>query len=183
MFADATQGYVIVDLLQTNDTRFTYYTYKDGDAQVAFTYTQSYKDVKVQEELAYAAITADSIEVSAYAPYDNVSGLHRSLFGENYRKEWATPTKLPVIRISEIKGGLTPLKRGGGHQTLSLRLKDKDGKEWVLRSIEKYPDVLLPEQLRETFAKDVVRDAMTAQHPYAPLIVPVLADAVNVPAC
>jgi hypothetical protein len=51
----------------------------------------------------------------------------------------------------------------------------------VLRSIEKYPDILLPEQLRETFARDVVRDAMVAQNPYAPLVVPILADAVKVP--
>ncbi|MFI5131482.1 MAG: BamA/TamA family outer membrane protein, partial [Chitinophagales bacterium] len=181
LFAKAAPGYVIVDVLKTNDTRFTYYTFKDGDTKVAFTYTQSFKDVKVQEELAYAALKADSIEVSAYAPYDKVSGLHRVFLGENFRKEWAMPAKLPIIRISEIRGGLTPYKRGGGHQTVSLRLKDKNGKEWVLRSIEKYPEVLLPEQVRETFAKDVIRDAMTSQHPYGALAVPVLADAVNVP--
>jgi hypothetical protein len=181
LFAKAVQGYVTIDLLKSNDTRFTYYTYNNGSAKVAFTYTQAFKDVKTQEESSYAAIQTDSVEMSAYAPYDKVSGLHRSLFGENYRKEWATPAKLPVIRISAIKGGLTPYKRGGGHQTLSLRLKDKDGKEWVLRSIEKFPDVILPEQFRETFAKDVVRDAMTSQHPYGPLMVPVIAEAVKVP--
>jgi len=63
---------------------------------------------------------------------------------------------------------------------LSLRLKDKEGKEWVLRTIEKNPEVLLPEALRGTFVKNVVIDAMSAQNPYSPLIVPVIADAVNV---
>lgn len=180
LFADATQGYVTVDLLQTNETRFTYYTYNDSGAHVAFTYKQAYQNVKKEEELSYKDITTDSIEVSAYAPYNDVSNLHRALLGENYREEWAAPTMLPVFKISKMKGGLTPLKRGGGHQTLSLRLKDKDGKEWVLRSIEKYPDVLLPEPLRESFARDVLRDAMTAQHPYSSLMVPVLATAVDV---
>src|SRR6185503_14166948 len=175
------QGYVTVDVLKSNDTRFTYYTYTGGGAKAAFTYTQPFKDVKAQEESDFAAIKMDSIEVSPYAPYDRVSGLHRAIFGENYRKEWAAPVKLPVIRISEIHGGLTPYKRGGGHQTISLRLKDKNGKEWVLRSIEKFPEALLPEQLRETFAKDVLRDAMTSQHPYGALAVPHLADAVGVP--
>ncbi|MBC7913123.1 MAG: hypothetical protein H7Y07_03275, partial [Pyrinomonadaceae bacterium] len=100
----------------------------------------------------------DSTMVSAKARYDSVSGIHRFLFGENFRKEWAAPTRVQVIKISEIKGGLIPIERGGGHQTRSLRLKDKSGKEWVLRSIEKYPDVLLPEDLRETFAKDWLND-------------------------
>ncbi len=73
------------------------------------------------------------------------------------------------------------MKGGGGHQTRSLRLKDKQGKEWVLRSIEKYPEVLLPEELRETFAKDWLEDNMSAQHPYSALVVPALAEAVHVP--
>ncbi|MXV50622.1 BamA/TamA family outer membrane protein [Pedobacter sp. HMF7647] len=119
----------------------------------------------------------DSVKVRAHASYNDVSGFHKFFFGENYRKEWAAETTLPVIRISEIKGGLKALERGGGNQTKSLRLVDKKGQEWVLRSIEKFPEVLLPEAIRNTFAKDWVNDAMSAQHPYSALIVPVLADA------
>jgi len=180
LYADDVQGYVTIDLLSTHETRFTYYVYKDGAARAVYNYTQPYRDIKAQEELSYTAITANTIAVSAYAPYDSVGDLHRTLFGENYRKEWAARATLPVIKISEIRGGLTPVKRGGGHQTLSLRLKDKEGKEWVLRTIEKYPSVLLPESLRETFVKDIFNDAMTSQHPYSPLVVPVLANAVSV---
>jgi hypothetical protein len=122
---------------------------------------------------------SDSIVVKAHPEYDSVTKIHRKLFGENYRKEWATPTKLPVIKLSEK--GLIPIQRGGGHQTRSLRMKDQKGEEWVLRTIEKYPEILLPAALRETFAADWVRDAMSAQNPYAPLIVPVLSEAVHVP--
>ena len=121
----------------------------------------------------------DSTVVQAHPSYDSVSRMHRRLFGENYRKEWAAPTKLPVIRLSEK--GLIPLQLGGGHQTHSLRLKDQNGTEWVLRSIEKYPDILLPEALRQTFAADWVRDAMSAQNPYGPLAVPVISEAAHVP--
>jgi hypothetical protein len=121
----------------------------------------------------------DSAVIQAHPSYDSVTRWHRRLFGENYRKEWAAPVKLPVISVSER--GLTPLQRGGGHQTKSLRLKDAKGNEWVLRSIEKYPEILLPEIFRETFAADWVRDAMSAQHPYAPLVVPVFSDVVKVP--
>jgi hypothetical protein len=121
----------------------------------------------------------DSTVVKAHPSYDSVTNIHRKLFGENFRKEWATPVKLPVIKLSER--GLIPLQRGGGHQTHSLRMKDASGTEWVLRSIEKYPEILLPEAFRETFAADWVRDAMSAQHPYAPLVVPVISEVVKVP--
>ncbi|HUP10673.1 MAG TPA: hypothetical protein VM187_00625, partial [Niastella sp.] len=126
-----------------------------------------------------AKAQTDSAIVKAHPSYDSVTHWHRRLFGENFRKEWAAPVKLPVISVSAR--GLTPLQRGGGHQTHSLRLKDAKGNEWVLRSIEKYPEILLPEAFRETFAADWVRDAMSAQHPYSPLIVPVLSEAVNIP--
>jgi hypothetical protein len=126
-----------------------------------------------------AKAQTDSAFVKAHPAYDSVTNMHRRLFGENFRKEWAAPVKLPVIRLSER--GLIPLQRGGGHQTHSLRMKDAQGKEWVIRSIEKYPEILLPEAFRETFAADWVRDAMSAQHPYAPLIVPVLSDVVHIP--
>jgi hypothetical protein len=121
----------------------------------------------------------DSAIVMAHPSYDSVTNWHRRLFGENFRKEWAAPVKLPVISVSER--GLTPLQRGGGHQTRSLRLKDAKGNEWVLRSIEKYPEIILPEAFRETFAADWVRDAMSAQHPYGPLTVPVFSEALKIP--
>ncbi|HTJ11442.1 MAG TPA: BamA/TamA family outer membrane protein [Dinghuibacter sp.] len=123
----------------------------------------------------------DSLLIQANASFDKVGHFHRWLLGENYRKEWSAPTNLPVIRLSEIHGGLIVLQPGGGHQTHSLRLRDKTGKEWVLRSVNKYPEILLPETLRQTFAKDVVTDAMSAQHPYSALSVPVLAEAAGVP--
>src|SRR4051812_13595768 len=121
----------------------------------------------------------DSAVIKAHPSYDSVTSMHRRLFGENFRKEWAAPVKLPLIKLSEK--GLIPLQRGGGHQTHSLRMKDASGKEWVLRSIEKYPEILLPVAFRETFAADWVRDAMSAQHPFAPLIVPELSEVEHIP--
>lgn len=123
----------------------------------------------------------DSVIVKVHASYDDVSKFHRKLFGENYRKEWAMPVKLPVIRLSEICGGLTPVKEGGGMESKSLRLQDRNGKEWVLRSVEKTPDKLLPENLQGTFAIDWVGDEFSGQHPYSALIVPPLAEAAGVP--
>jgi hypothetical protein len=123
---------------------------------------------------------ADSVVIKVHPSYANVTAAHRWLFGKNYRAEWAAEVKLPVIRISEIHGGLIPVKEGGGMQSKSLRLANKQGKEWVIRSVEKTPDKLLPPNLQGTFAIDWIDDAMSAQHPFSALIVPPLAKAANV---
>jgi hypothetical protein len=76
---------------------------------------------------AEAQVLKDSVITKAHASYDHHKGMHRWLFGENYRKEWALPVKLPVFKISELKGGLRPLEYGGGMQTKSVRFADKTG--------------------------------------------------------
>ncbi|HEX5151046.1 MAG TPA: metallophosphoesterase [Parafilimonas sp.] len=181
LFGETAYGFVTADQLINNQMRFTYYTLTDSNVSQSFDYTQPYVNVAMKETAALQTIAGDSIIVAEHASFNEWGKFHRFLLGENYRKEYATPTTLPVIRISSFKGGLTPVKRGGGHQSRSLRLKDNNGNEWALRSVDKYPEVLLPEQLRETFASDWIKDAMSAQHPYAALSVPVVANAVNVP--
>lgn len=181
LFADATQGYVTVDQLTDNSLRFTYYIYDKDTVSQAYTYSLPYQPVKPDEELAAKVIREDSVTVKVHPSYDKPGGFHRFLFGENYRKEWAAPTRLPVFRISEMQGGLKPLQLGGGMQSRSLRLADPTGKEWVVRSVEKIPDALLPAELRGTFARDWLDDVTSAQHPFSALIVPPIANAVKVP--
>ena len=108
----------------------------------------------------------DSIQVAIAPNYDNVSGLHRVLFGESYRKLWAAPVTLKVFYLSKEKGGLTILQQGGGLQTRSLRLRDTSGQEWVLRTIQKYPERALPKNLRATVTKDILQDQVVTSHPY-----------------
>jgi hypothetical protein len=182
LFADATQGYVTADLLTGNTLRFTYYIYTNDTIQQAFAYDVPYK--KIPETITALADTIrykDSVTVRVHPSYDKPGRFHRFWFGENYRKEWAAPVTLPVIRLSEVNGGLKPLQLGGGMQSTSLRLEDKQGKEWVIRSVEKTTDALLPEALQDAFARDWLDDVTSAQHPFAALAVPPIADAVRVP--
>ena len=181
LFQEERQGYVIADQLINNDMRYKYFVYIDSGVKEVFSYTQPYRELAAKIVNPYKVIKADSISIKVHPEYDSVGRVHRFLFGENYRKDYAMETKFPILRISELKGGLKPTQIGGGNQSRSLRLEDKNGKEWVLRSIEKYPEVLLPKGLRETFAKDIIKDNMSAQHPFGALIVPTLAKAVNVP--
>ncbi|WP_231491956.1 BamA/TamA family outer membrane protein [Pedobacter sp. Leaf170] len=177
LFNEMQQGYVVADQLMNNDMRYEYYVYADTGVKRVYSYTKKFEVLTAKERNILKPITADSIIVQVKPEYDSVGRFHRWLFGENFRKEYAAKTKVPVLRISKIAGGLKATQRGGGNQSRSLRLEDKNGKEYVLRSVEKYPEVLLPAGLRETFAKDIIKDNMSAQHPFSALVVPELAKA------
>lgn len=123
----------------------------------------------------------DSITVAISPAYDSVGGLHRVLFGESYRKLWAAPVKMKVFYLEKEKGGLTIEQTGGGLQTKSLRLIDKNGKEWVLRTIQKYPERGLAPNLRATITKDILQDQVVTAHPYSSVTVPPLAEALGIP--
>ncbi|MEO6230024.1 MAG: BamA/TamA family outer membrane protein [Ferruginibacter sp.] len=178
LFALSESGYVKADIMLDNTIRITFYSYHNQAMQQAFVYDKKFTPAtKTVEEMEIPA-TIDSIITTLPGNYDSVSNVHRKLFGENYRKVWATEVKLPVLHISSM--GLTPTERGGGFQTRSLRLQDANEKEWVIRSVDKYPDLLLPKPLVKTFAGSILKDNVTAAFPYAPMVVPVFADAVGV---
>ncbi|HYF33530.1 MAG TPA: hypothetical protein VD993_20540 [Chitinophagaceae bacterium] len=122
----------------------------------------------------------DSVTKPASTRYSNMNFLKRIFLGSNYRKEWATPVKMPVLDIKTIHGGLTPTELGGGQQTKNLRLKDKNGKEWALRSVDKEVEKAIQPHLRKTFVKKLVQDMVSASHPYAALTIPELATAAHV---
>lgn len=122
----------------------------------------------------------DSVTVAANKQYSQVSSLHKFIAGKNYRKEWSSPVHLKVFRIDKQNGGFKILSMGGGKQTESLRLKDKDGHEWILRTVDKDPTGSIPEVLRPYIAENIMKDMITAEHPYGALMVPPLADAANI---
>lgn len=102
--------------------------------------------------------------------------------GTNYRTEWNTPIKVPVLNLSTEHGGLTPVKRGGGKQTKSLRLEDPAGRQYTLRSIAKFiTSKTLPGDLQSEAAADLVSDGVSASYPYAALSIPILCEAAGIP--
>lgn len=97
--------------------------------------------------------------------------------GSNYRKEWSEPVKMAVFNLTAK--GMTITELGGGQQTKSLRLTDKNKKEWVLRTVDKTVDKALV-GLQKVFAKPLVQDMISAAYPYAPLAVGYMAKATGI---
>lgn len=105
---------------------------------------------------------------------------HNFFFGEHWRDVWTTPVKVKVLDINSFAGGLTPIKRGGGFQTKSLRFKGNDNHYWKFRSIGKDPSKTLPEDLRESFADDILQDQISSSYPYGAFVVAPILDSLDV---
>jgi hypothetical protein len=112
----------------------------------------------------------DSISMPFSTKY-KASSSKEFFWGKHYRKEWGTIVSFPVLDMKTFKGGLTPDKMGGGHQSKSLRVIAGDGKEYVLRTVEKDLTPLVPENLRGTFLHRQANDQLSMVHPYGAIIV------------
>lgn len=108
------------------------------------------------------------------------SGYHNFFWGDHYRKEWTTPVRVNNFYLDTAKGGLTPTVTGGGRQTKTLRVKNKNGKEYVLRSVDKNFGQALPDEARGTFMSRIARDQASIGHPFSAIVIPPLAEAAGI---
>jgi hypothetical protein len=127
--------------------------------------------IKAKESIKYT--TNDSIIGGEYG----ASGFKQLFFGSLYRKAWIEPITVPILFLDTTFGGLTPLKKGGGLQTISLQFIDSVGRKYAFRSIDKTPAKALPIEFRINLVKDVTQDMTATQHPYGALFVAELLNA------
>ncbi|MCK4794816.1 MAG: metallophosphoesterase, partial [Desulfobacteraceae bacterium] len=133
----------------------------------------------VSEDAVYPDYS-DSTIVLAPEPTYAAGWMREFLAGSNHRDVWTTPVEVPYFDIGKEHGGLKPVKRGGGLQTTSIRLKAADGKQYVLRSINKDGRRYLPEEIQYTFIAPISQDFLSYSHPHGAFIIPPLADAVGI---
>lgn len=121
----------------------------------------------------------DSLTIIPGTQYE-AGWVHRIFFGTHWREAWTTPVRLPVLDLRSYAGGLTPVARGGGFQTKSLRFQGADGAMYKFRSLDKDPRKCLPEELRESLVADLFQDQISSANPYAQLMAVPLMNAVGV---
>lgn len=121
----------------------------------------------------------DSVIVAANTLYE-ANFLKEVMQGEQYRDVWAAPITVPIAFLDTLNGGLTVVEEGGGKQTHSLELKDNQGIRYALRSLSKDPEKLVPEIAKQLGLENIVVDGVSAQHPYAALVVSELSEAVEI---
>ena len=139
----------------------------------------------------YAPVTGKTKEASVYTtPETETKGFYKFLWGERYRSDYSQKVSAPMVDLDTLFGGLTPVIKGGGHQSNSLTLTNKNGAEYVMVGLRKnalkyiqaiaYKDKYIEGQFDESLAKTQLLDIFTGAHPYAPFAVGTLADAVQI---
>lgn len=184
-FTSALNGYAVLDISKNKNVDVTFYTVSDSVRKAFNSHVLDFSKTPLPPAddtipAVYVAKSADSITIAANTKYAQVSKFQKFLNGKNYRDVWAKPVKLRVFRLKEEMGGFKITAIGGGHQTKSLKLKDKDGKDWSLRTINKDITKILPQGVQNTGAEDYLQDFISSAHPYSPVIVPGLAKAADV---
>ncbi len=106
---------------------------------------------------------------------------YKALWGEHYRKEYSIPVKAKTVWLDTLYGGLSLVKKGGGHQSKSLRLVNPQGKQYVMRALKKsatrflqsvaFKEEYITDKLEDTYTENLVYDFYTSAHPYTPFVV------------
>lgn len=177
-------GFATLEVSKNKNVNVDFYVVYDDSTKKEFTGQvlnfSKLPEIKQDTVLSSATKYKDTINMPASTKYDQPSKFQKLMMGDNYRKEWSVPVNLRVFNINQEKGGLKILSLGGGKQTRSLKLVDKDEREWTLRTIDKDPEKAVPENFRNSLAEDIVQDMISASHPYSAIAIPSIANAINV---
>ncbi len=187
-FSYGTSGYAQLDILKDGSSRVAFYSVKED--KVVYTAEVFAKNAK-KDLPKFAASFPRTIKASIYtSEQTKKSNFYKFLWGERYRKYFSTKVEVPAVNLDTLYGGLTPVRRGGGNQSKSLRMKDPEGREYVLRALKKNPsqylqatifkDQYVEGQFDNTFTEDLLYDVFAGSHPYAPFVIGKLSDAVGV---
>lgn len=182
LFHDPQYGFAVIEVRKSGRVETKFYDLTSTDLS-----TPKFSKVlkPIVPPIASAGLDSllplpDSITIAANGKLAG-NGFRNMIMGRNYRKEWTQAVTVPVLDLGQEQGGLRPERKGGGKQTKSLRLVDKTGKEWALRSIEKFPEAAIPPDLRQSFAKEVVEQGISASYPYVSLSIEPIAKAAGLP--
>lgn len=186
-YADGSPGFMTLHYLGDDSVWMEAWTLDGGAPEGRLAFRTKLMDPRPErvdhglpdDPAAYPDYT-DSTVVIAADPSLAAGPIKRFFFGQNYRDVWTAPIALPMLDVGRKAGGLTPLQRGGGFQTTSLRMEGGDGHQYVLRLLEKDPSPLLPPELHGTVAADVAKDQISTGNPYAAAAVPPIARAAGI---
>ncbi|MEM7163139.1 MAG: hypothetical protein AAF487_11945 [Bacteroidota bacterium] len=170
--------------------------YQDGEVWMEFwTFDQDHQNGKLLErrklvdpiagtqQIKEVYPSGDDLETSkviaAGARFRAKKG-KRFFFGDQYRDTWTTPVEVPVVNLETELGGLTPIKKGGGMASNSLRLETENGEHFAMRSVLKDYTKLVDPTLADLKAIDIFSDLNSASHPFGALVIPELSRAAGI---
>ncbi len=181
-YAREARGYAKIDFYEKSEAWIEFYTVSGFGAEPVLEYRRQMRQPKVgalKQNRVCPPFTGRDTTVAVNAAFEG-SGFMKLWLGEQYREMWATNVHMPLIDLQTKHGGLTPVKKGGGMSSNSLRLKKADGKQYILRSIKKDYTRLLDDEYANLKVLNILKDQNSASHPFGALIIPSLSEAAGI---
>ncbi|WP_248722082.1 metallophosphoesterase [Seonamhaeicola sp. ML3] len=188
LFSYGAQGYARLDVLKNGASIVRFFSAEDNE--VVYQTEVLPKNKKYQGTNYPNQFPKEKVASIYNKEETSKGGLYKMFWGDRYREDFSTDVKAPTVNLDTLFGGLTPIRKGGGHQSKSLRLVDGKGREYVMRALRKnalqylqavaFKDQYIEGQFNDTYTQDLLLDVFTGSHPYAPFTIATLSDAVGV---
>ncbi|WP_374173702.1 metallophosphoesterase [Flavobacterium tructae] len=188
-FSYGGNGYATLTLFKSGDAKVSFFGNENNQEKLLFEH-----EIIKAKEINWAADIPNNfppkITTSIYSQKMTQKSLfHKFLFGNHYRKYYSLPIEAKTATLDTLMGGLKPIREGGGHQSISLRLSDSKGREYVMRAMKKsatqflqsvaFKDQYIVNDFENTYAENFLLDFYTTSHPYTPFAVGNLADRIG----
>lgn len=189
-FSTGQNGYAALKIYNNGSSSVDFFTVEDTKETLAFS-AAVLPPTKKPEKFKGSNEFAPFVDASVYAPEDvDKSTFYKKVWGERYSKYYATKVKAKTVDLDTLYGGLTPVRKGGGNQSRSLRLAHKDGRQFVMRALKKsaeqylqamaFQEQFIIGKFRDTPVEEILEYFYTGSHPYAPFTIGELSDAVGI---
>ena len=190
-FSYGHNGYAVLQVLKTGASKVSFYGI-DGKGNEALLFNQQPLFSRPKPNLReFPNRFAATIDTSIYtSKMTRKSRGYRFLWGNHFRKYYSTPVKVKVATLDTIFGGLKSAIEDDSDQFRSLLLTDKNGDEFVMRSLKKsatlflqsvaFKDQSVEDEFRDTYTESFIMDFYTTAHPYTPLVIGKLANKIGV---
>ncbi|NQZ44291.1 MAG: metallophosphoesterase [Flavobacteriaceae bacterium] len=189
-FSTGHMGYAVLKVYEDGASHVEYFGVEDENATSLYT-TEVLPAKRKAFTFSGSNDVPAQVEASVYSDAEiDKTGFYKTVWGDRYREFYATKVKAPTVRLDTLFGGLTPVRKGGGHQSKSLRLQHEDGRQFVMRALRKSAELYLQAlafqeeyiigDFEETFTEAILQDFYTGSHPYAPFTIGPLSDAVGI---
>ncbi len=187
-FSYGAQGYARLDVFEDGSSYVRFY---EAESNSVIFKTEVLPADMVEKKVIFPSSIPGEKTASIYTTAETEKGrFFKKMWGERYRKYFSTNVKVPTVDLDTLFGGLKPVRKGGGHQSKSLRLEDEKGREYVMRALRKnavqylqavaFKDQYIKGQFNDTYTEGLLLDVFTGSHPYAPFTIATLSEAIGV---
>ncbi len=167
-FADHRSGFLKIGI-NNQEAKLSFHTLDDEGTEI---YQEHYRIPEViEDEIRFDTVTTvDEFPETVTRPIMRKGEGMRPdatwFWGRLNTDLYYEPIEAAVLDLNREVGGLKPYRIGGGHQSISLRLEDSQGRKYATRSVIKSPNALLAPPFNFSFLETIFEFYFTAANPF-----------------